>query len=254
MRTITFAIQKGGTGKTSLSVTTAIEMANRGKKVLLVDADPQGNSTTWTYMDPIKHEFCEVLRDKCDIKNAIVETKFKNLYLLPTAGLDGELKDYSDNASGIKLAKIKLLLTSVADNFDYCIIDTSPNFGNFEQSIFYASNEIVTVLLLDNFSKDGLQIFTNRLRKFKSELDPSVPKPNFNKIILNAKTNVLAQHKALFAMYKKLEDKGYKVYSVPQDQAFRLAQTNNISVQELTNKAETKESIALIANDLMGVK
>lgn len=254
MKTIAFAIQKGGTGKTSISVSIAIELASMGNKVLLVDADPQGNATTWVYSNGINKELADVLKDNCNIEKAIEKTSVENLFIIPTAGIDGELKEFSDNAAGGKLSKFKNVLKQVADNFDFCIIDTSPNFGNFEQSIFYATNEIITVLQLDEFSKDGLQIFINRLKTFLNDLDSDIQKPYFNKIIFNAKNDSFAQHNQLLEKYKALEKGGYRIYSVPQDQAFKHAQTTHKTVQEVTSKEETKKALNLIANEINGDK
>ena len=70
MKTITFALQKGGTGKTSISVSTAVQLAENGKKVLLIDADPQGNATTWLGIDTISVELADVLMKKCSYKES----------------------------------------------------------------------------------------------------------------------------------------------------------------------------------------
>ncbi|WP_147612793.1 ParA family protein [Treponema pectinovorum] len=88
MKTITFALQKGGTGKTSLSVSTAVQLAESGKKGLLLDADPQGNATTWLGIDEISVELADVLMKKSPAKDAIINTQVENLSIIPTASLD----------------------------------------------------------------------------------------------------------------------------------------------------------------------
>lgn len=250
MKTYSFALQKGGVGKTTVSVSVAVELAKAGNKILLIDADPQGNASTWMYGQNINYEFADVLLDKCSASEAIVPTRIPNLFILPTAGKDGSLKQYADNSAGGKLAKVKNILRSVSDRFDFCIIDTSPAFGNFEQSIFYATNEIVTVLQLDNFSKDGLHIFINRLKAFLNDLDPDAKKPSFNKIVLNSKNASFKLQNEYFEQFKVLLNNGYDLYTIPQDQAFKTAQAANLTVQDLTKKAETLESIRDIAQDL----
>lgn len=252
MKIYTFALQKGGTGKTSVSVSVAVELANAGKKVLLVDADPQGNATTWIYSNQFNNELAGVLLDTCTIQDAIKQTSVNNLYILPTAGINGKLKEYADNTAGGKLAKIKNILRGVSTDFDYCIIDTSPSFGNFEQSIFYATNEIITVLQLDNFSKDGIQIFINRLQSFIKDLDPDAQKPVFNKIVLNAKNESYKLQSEYFEQFKGLISNGFNIYTMPQDQAFKTAQASYKTVQEVTKKPDTIQSIKDIASDILG--
>ena len=102
MKTITFAIQKGGTGKTSVSVSIAGELALAGKKTLLVDADPQGNSTGWIFPE-IEYEFADVILGKASLNQAIKQTAVENLFILPTAGLGGSLRDFSQTATGDKI-------------------------------------------------------------------------------------------------------------------------------------------------------
>lgn len=252
MKTITFAMQKGGTGKTSVSVSVAVELANAGKKVLLIDADPQGNATTWIFNDTINNELAGLLMDKCTLQDAINKTKINNLYIIPTAGADGALKDYADTS--VKQAKLKNLLKTLSNEYDFCIIDTSPSFGNFEKSLYRATDEIITVLQLDNFSKDGIQIFINRLTKYyNDDLDADAPRPIFNKIILNAKNESFKLQNAYFEQFKVLINNGYNLYTVPQDQAFKTAQASYVPVQDVTKKQDTLQSIKDIANDIMGV-
>lgn len=94
MKVITFALQKGGTGKTSSSTSVAVEMAFTGKKVLLIDADPQGNATSWILDHEIDKEFADVLMVKCSVSDAIISTRYPNLSILPTASLGGGLRSY----------------------------------------------------------------------------------------------------------------------------------------------------------------
>jgi len=253
MKTITFALQKGGTGKTSISVSVAVELANAGKKILLVDADPQGNATTWIYNQQFNNELAGVLLDACTIQDAIKQTSVNNLYILPTAGASGKLKEYADNNA--KLAKLKNVLRGVSADFDYCIIDTSPSFGNFEKSVYYATNEIVIVLQLDNFSKDGASIFIKRLNQyFNDDLDTDAPRPAFNKIILNATNKSFKLQNEYLEQFKVLMNNGFNLYTVPQDQAFKTAQATYKPLQEIAKKPDTIQSIKDIASDILGGK
>ena len=102
MKTITFAIQKGGTGKTSVSVSIAGELALSGKKTLLIDADPQGNSTGWIFPE-VEYEFADVIMGKSNLAQTIKQTDVENLYIMPTAGLGGSLRDFSQTATGDKI-------------------------------------------------------------------------------------------------------------------------------------------------------
>lgn len=251
MKIITVALQKGGVGKTSVAVSLAVELAKFGKTIL-IDADPQGNATTWLDIQTMQFELADLLNGKCGLENCITPTNTANLSIIPTAGLGGELKEYSENKAGGNQGKIKKTLKEVAKSFDYCVIDTSPSFGNFERSIFYATNEIVAVLQLDEFSKDGLQIFNDRLNTFINDnMEEDDARPAFNKIVFNAKDDRISQQNIILNQFKPLEQHGYNLYVIPVDQAYRKAQSAHISVQDFSGtKKETLETLTKLAEDL----
>lgn len=251
MKIITVALQKGGVGKTSIAVSLAVELAKKGRTIL-IDADPQGNATTWLGIQTMQFEFADLLNGKCNLEDCINQTTTENLFIIPTAGIGGELKEYSENKAGGNQGKIKKTLKEVAKNFEYCVIDTSPSFGNFERSIFYATNEIIAVLQLDEFSKDGLQIFNDRLRTFINDnLEEDEARPNFNKIVFNAKDDRIAQQNIILEQFEPLQQHGYQIYVVPVDQAYRKAQSAHISIQSFNGtKKDTLETLKQLAEDL----
>ncbi len=249
MKTTTFAIQKGGTGKTSVSVSVAGELAFSGKKTLLIDADPQGNSTGWIYPE-IENEFADVLLEDCNLKTAILETHIENLYILPTAGIGGNLRKFSETATAEKIFAVKNLIDELDKiGFDNVIIDTSPAFGILEKMCFIGSDEIIAVLQLDIFSTDGLVTFANSLANLKKNM--RISKPIFNTLILNAKDDRLQQQGAILSQFK--EQKNFKQIILPVDQSFKKAQASQILIQELTGtKTETLKAIKNIASLIDG--
>lgn len=251
MKIITVALQKGGVGKTSTAVSLAVELAKSGRTIL-IDADPQGNATTWLNIQTMQYEFADLLNGKCGMEQCVNQTSTPNLFIIPTAGIGGELKEYSENKAGGNQGKIKKTLKEIAKNFDYCVIDTSPSFGNFERGIFYATNEIVAVLQLDEFSKDGLQIFNDRLQSFINDnLEEDEARPTFNKIVFNAKDDRISQQGIILNQFLPLKEHGYNLYVIPVDQAYRKVQSAHIAIQDFTGtKKETLDTIKKLAEDL----
>lgn len=249
MKTITFSIQKGGVGKTTMSVSVAAELAKHGK-TLLIDGDSQGNSTTWL-VDSLDYELADVLMKKCNVKEAIQPTKIENLFILPTAGVGGELRKYALFEAPTKHNAIKNLLGNVAlEGFDYCIFDTSPAFNPMERNICYASDEIVAVLQLDVFSADGMETFTSNIKELREDEGLPSDKPLFNKIVFNARDERLSQQTKFLEDFNKLS--GYNYHIVPVDQAFKKAQGLHCSVADIQNvKKETLEAIEKLARSLM---
>lgn len=255
MKTYTFAIQKGGTGKTSISVSVAVELAKFGRTIL-IDADPQGNTTDWMNLETLNYELSDVLSDKCTIKDAIQQTQVENLFIIPTAGIDGGLRSYQETTAQKEQFKVAQLKDELSKVFDYCIIDTSPAFGALEESCFIASDEVINVLKLDRFSYDGLKTFKVNLDSMKKRYNNCYGvtvdgKPVLNKLILNENNNAIAQCRDLVAQYKALEPSGFKIFVVPTDTGFRKAQTTSVPVQMIAGaKKDTLDSIAEIAEAL----
>lgn len=247
MKTITFALQKGGTGKTSISVSTAVQLAENGKKVLLLDADPQGNATTWLGIEEISVELADVLMKKNPAKDAIISTQVENLSIIPTASLDSDLRLYSKTLATQQPFIIKHLCREVKEEFDFLIIDTSPSFGALEESCFLASDEAITVLNIDEFSSDGLITFMQNIDSLKDRYDTD--KPKIDKIILNSRDLRLVQQADYLEKIKSATDS--KLYIVPVDQSFRKAQSVHVPVQYLEGtKKETLSVIKELSSDI----
>lgn len=247
MKTFAFAIQKGGTGKTSISVSVAVALARMGKRVCLIDGDPQGNSSSWL-LSELNYELADVLYEKVKLTDSFTKTDIENLYYIPTAGLNGELRSYSAKMADSKPFIFRHLLAELSEYFDYCIFDTSPSFTGLEKSIFLAADEVVAVMQVDYFSTDGLQIFMDNLNTMKKDYD-SPDKPSFNKIVMNSKDNRIKYQDDMISQLTQLKD--FEFFKVAVDQSFKKAQTVHMAIQDYPSvKKETVDSIEEIARSL----
>lgn len=246
MKVLTFGIQKGGTGKTSISVSVASQLAMDGYKTLFIDADPQGNATGWVLKD-LRHELADVLFSACPVTEAIHQTSIDNLSIMPTAGLGGDLRLFAETKANQKPFAVKQMLTQLAPlGFQYVIMDTSPAFSPLEKACFLASDEVIPVLQIDIFSTDGINIFTNFMQTLRADFETA--KPAVNKIVLNAKDDRLPQQKALITEYQKNRA---QLFLVPVDQAFKKSQGAGLFVQEYAKtKPETLEAIRSLTDAL----
>ena len=127
---ITFANQKGGVGKTTSAVNVAASLGILGKRVLLVDLDPQGNTTSGVGVakKSLKNTTAEILLDGVAAADAVINTKFKNLSVIPAnislAGSELDLFQVENGESSMKEA-----LSKIKDDYDYIIIDCPPSLG-----------------------------------------------------------------------------------------------------------------------------
>lgn len=249
MKTYAFAVQKGGTGKTTISVSTAIELSKTGKTVL-IDADPQGNASAWVGANTaIKYELADILNENCKIESALQNTIAPNLFLLPTIGLDGGLRLFRSRAIYENPLAIKHLVKELSETFDYCIFDTSPAFDEFEKKIFISCNELLPVLMLDAFSLDGAEIFFNNIQTMKKKNDID-GEPYIKKIILNGNDNRIKQHAELLEAFNKAYNT-FDLYTFPVDQAHRKAQQNRLHLHDLSDtKKDTIETLEALASEL----
>jgi chromosome partitioning protein len=250
MKTIAIALQKGGTGKTVLSVSLAAALARRHPgQVLLVDCDPQGNSTDWTYTEQLNAELATVLLGKCKLREAVVSSPFPGLSVLPTAGLGGELKVWDEGVGSRKpFAMRELIKIIAAQGFKYCVLDLSPGFGAIERAALVAADEVITPIMPDPFGVSGLEIFTNNLADLRKDL--ATQYPEYRRIIINAVDNRIRQHGEIMEAMKK-DAAGFKLYVFPVDQVFRRAETEHKSIFEVgAAKKETIEELERLVCDV----
>lgn len=257
MYSFSIANNKGGVGKTTLSVSIAAELAKSGKRVLVIDCDPQGN-TTGSLLKSYSYELADVLFSKCAPEDAVMATDFENLFVMPTVSLDksnpnslNQLRLYKTTLAANNPNAIRKLVKSLADKFDYCVFDTCPAFDPFEENIMAACDEVITVMLMDVFSVDGLSIFKENLADFKERKECENPK--FSKIILNSCNRSITLHKKILEEMDAQNQ--FDCFVVPQDQAFKRAQSIQKPIQHLTKeegegKAETLDALRVIAENL----
>ncbi len=225
-KTISFHLQKGGIGKTTISGTLACQSAIDGYKTLLIDIDPQGNLSSWFLKEASQYELADVLQGRCYYEDALVEVKaIPNLYLIPTFAIGGGLKLYAETKLSDEPYIIQDLVKSLDNEFDHIILDLSPGLGRLERSALVASNEVITPMTPEVFSLDGLEIFIEELDKLRKNLRSNLI---HTKIIINSFDNRIKQHRDILTA--ATEGK-FDVYKIPVDPHFRKAQEASLAPQ-----------------------
>lgn len=194
MKVIAIANQKGGVGKTTTAVNLAACLAKKGKRVLLLDCDPQGNSTSGVGVDKRRCEktVYDVLIGSADMGAAIVETPYENLSVCPSnISLSGaEIELVSEMG---RETKLKNALNTVKNNFDMVLIDAPPSLGLITINVLTAADSVIIPIQCEYYALEGVAQLMNTVKKVKQVMNPELEIEGILMTMFDSRTNLSAQ-------------------------------------------------------------
>ena len=248
-RMIAIANQKGGVGKTTTSVNLSACLAFLGKKVLLIDIDPQGNASSGIGVSKGELEACiyDVLIDDEPVENVILQSKVENLYVLPaTISLAGAEIELVSTIS--RELRLKNALDSIKEKYDFIIIDCPPSLGLLTINALTASDAIIIPVQCEYYALEGLSQLLSTIRLVQKHLNKNLMIDGVLLTMLDARTNLGLQ--VIEEVKKYFQDKVYRTV-IPRNVRLSEAPSHGESIIQYDAKSRGAEVYLELAREVI---
>jgi chromosome partitioning protein len=193
-RIIAIANQKGGVGKTTTTINLSACLAEKGKKVLAIDLDPQGNTTSGLGIEKenVENSVYELMLGECSIREITIKTEIENLYILPSnvnlAGAEIELIGVNEREYILKNE-----VDYIKDNFDFIIIDCPPSLNMLTINAMTTANTVLVPIQCEYYALEGLSQLIYTINLVQERLNPELQMEGIVFTMYDARTNLSLQ-------------------------------------------------------------
>ena len=245
---ISVANQKGGVGKTTTTVNLGTILAKKGKKVLLIDADPQGNATSGLGVEKeVEYTTYDILVNEATMEQTIQNSSIKNLKVCPAnmnlAGAEVELVSMMSREQ-----RLKEKLDEVKEKFDYILIDCPPSLGLITLNAFTASNSVLIPVQCEYFALEGLGQLLNTIERVKRYLNKEIQVEGALLTMYDARTNLSNQ--VVKEVKKYFNDKVYKTV-IPRNVRLSEAPSYGMPITEYDARSKGAKSYIKFAREFL---
>ena len=249
-KVISVANQKGGVGKTTTTVNLGTILAKKGKKILLIDADPQGNATSGLGVEKeVDISTYDILVNDSQIQEAIQDTIIKNLKVCPSnmnlAGAEVELVSMMSREQ-----RLKEKLEEIKDKFDYILIDCPPSLGLITLNAFTASDSVLIPVQCEYFALEGLGQLLNTINLVKKHLNKNIQIEGALLTMYDMRTNLSNQ--VVKEVKKYFEDKVYKTV-IPRNVRLSEAPSYGMPITEYDPRSKGAKSYQKFAKEFLKI-
>lgn len=242
MKTLAITNQKGGVGKTTTCVNLAASLAANGKKVLLVDLDPQGNATTGSGIDKahLKHSIYHVLLGEKTLKDVVVTSEKGGFDVAPSnrelAGAEVELVNEMARETRLKQA-----ISKIANQYDYVLLDCPPALNLVTVNALTAAHSVMIPMQCEYYALEGLSDLVNTIKKVRAHLNPVLEIEGLLRTMFDNRNMLASQVSAQLVSHF-----GNKVYKTVIPRNIRLAEAPSYGLPVLIYDKTSKGALAYL--------
>lgn len=247
-KVISVANQKGGVGKTTTTVNLSTILAKKGKKVLLIDADPQGNATSGLGVEKdVEFSTYDILVNDTEIRDTIQDTIIRNLKVCPSninlAGAEVELVSMMSREQ-----RLKEKLEGVKEIFDYIFIDCPPSLGLVTLNSFTASDSVLIPVQCEYYALEGLGQLLNTISLVKKHLNKNIKVEGALLTMYDIRTNLSNQ--VVKEVKKYFDNKVYKTV-IPRNVRLSEAPSYGMPITEYDPRSKGAKSYIKFAKEFL---
>ena len=248
-RTIAIANQKGGVGKTTTAINLSAALAEKGKKVLTIDLDPQGNTTSGLGIDKnnCKYTVYELMLDECSIKQCIRSNIYDNLCLIPS---NVNLSAAEIELIGVKDKEyiLKNEVEWIKDDFDYIIIDCPPSLNMLTVNGMTTADSVIVPIQCEYYALEGLSQLMHTIELVQERLNPDLEMEGVVFTMYDARTNLSLQ--VVENVKNNLNQTIYKTI-IPRNVRLAEAPSHGLPINLYDPRSSGAESYDLLAEEVI---